>query len=363
MLTELSQRLLAWYDHNARRLPWRGRVDSYAVWVSEIMLQQTQVDTVIPYYKRWMARFPTIRDLAEAPEQAVLQVWEGLGYYSRARNLQRAAGQVMVEYAGELPRTRRELQTLPGIGPYSAAAIASIAYNQDEAALDGNIRRVYARVYAMRLPARSKEGEARLAEYARQNLPPGRAGDFNQALMDLGATICTPRGPRCLLCPLVGTCQAQAQGLQEQLPVMAARPNIPHLTVTAAVIQRGGRVLIAQRPIKGLLGGLWEFPGGKLEDGENLVGCLKREIREELTAEIEVGEPYGVYQHAYTHFKVTLYGFLCQLVSGEPAPIEAAAIAWVKPEEMTEYPMGKIDRQIARRLAKDGRVYDAEGGA
>ncbi len=352
MPSQLSQRLLAWYDQNARRLPWRGRGDSYAVWVSEIMLQQTQVDTVIPYYERWMERFPTLQALASTSEQEVLKAWEGLGYYSRARNLHRAAQKVMANFNGELPQTLRQLQALPGIGAYTAAAIASIAFNQPEPALDGNIRRVYARVFAIRDPLRSKEGEAQLVGYAQANLPEERPGDFNQALMDLGAIICTPRGPRCLLCPLVTICQAQAQGLQNQLPVMKARASVPHYTVTAAVLERGGEVLIAQRPANGLLGGLWEFPGGKLEAGETLSEGLQREIAEELGVEIEVGEPFGVYRHAYTHFKVTLHAFLCRLQQGVPQPIQVAAIAWVEPGGLAAYPMGKIDRQIALRLCE-----------
>ncbi len=353
MQTELSRRLLEWYDLEQRQLPWRGHPDAYAVWVSEIMLQQTRVETVIPYFERWMQRFPTIQALASASEQEVLQSWEGLGYYSRARNLHKAARLVVERYNGFLPHTRSELKLLPGIGPYTAGAIASIAFGQDEAALDGNIRRVIARLYAVREPARAPAVERRLWELTRQNLPPGRAGDYNQALMDLGATICTPRSPKCLLCPLSPVCLARQAGIQDELPVLAKRPVVPHFLVTAAVLQRDDKILIAHRPEKDLLGGMWEFPGGTVEDGEELADGLRREIREELGTEIRIEAPFGVYRHGYTHFKVTLHAFLCRVVGLEPQALEASELRWVTRNELADYPMGKIDRLIANRLRKE----------
>ncbi|HQN44987.1 MAG TPA: A/G-specific adenine glycosylase [Anaerolineaceae bacterium] len=354
MSAELAEKLLAWYAVNARTLPWRGHPDPYAVWVSEIMLQQTQVDTVSPYFERWMARFPTLEALAAASEQEVLALWEGLGYYSRARNLWRAARQVW-EAGGQMPRTAADLALLPGVGRYTAAAIASMAFGQNEAALDGNIRRVLARIFNVTLPARSPEGERQLWALAQQHLPPGRAGDYNQALMDLGSQICTPRAPACLVCPLQALCQAAALGLQAERPVMSSRPPVPLWTVTAAVIWRADRVLIARRPSRGLLGGLWEFPGGKLEPGETLPEGLRREIAEELAVEIAVGAELGVYRHAYTHFKVVLHAFACTLVTGEPQPQVASELCWALPAELPDFPMGKIDRQIAHRLLADSQ--------
>jgi A/G-specific adenine glycosylase len=348
---EYAARLLGWYDREARRLPWRGHPDPYAVWISEIMLQQTRVDTVIPYFERWMARFPTISDLAAASEQEVLHLWEGLGYYSRARNLHRAARLLVEHHAGCIPSTRAELEKIPGIGPYTAGAIASIAFGRAEAALDGNIRRVLARLFDVSLPARSPAGERHLWELARCTLPPERAGDYNQALMDLGALVCTPQKPACLLCPLSALCQAFILGIQEQRPVMPAKKPLPHLIVTAAVIHRANKVLIARRRGAGLLGGLWEFPGGKREDGETLPACLTREIQEELGARVEVGSELGVYRHAYTHFKVTLHAFECTLLEGEPRPLDADELRWVPVPDLPSFPMGKIDRQIARQLS------------
>jgi A/G-specific adenine glycosylase len=308
------------------------------------------VETVIPYFEQWMERFPGVADLAAASEQEVLSVWEGLGYYSRARNLHKAARIVMKEYGGELPGDLRTLLGLPGIGRYTAGAIASMVFGQDVATLDANIRRVLARVFNLTQAADAPAGEAILWKLAETHIPKGHAGDYNQALMDLGATICLSKKPLCLLCPLNGLCQAYQLGIQEQRPVLKPKAEVPHYTVTAAVIRRGRKVLLARRPSRGLLGGMWEFPGGKVEKDETLEDCLRREIREELNANIQVDEPFGVYKHAYTHFRITLHAFICKLSEGEPQPVEAAELAWASPHELQEYPMGKVDRQIARRL-------------
>lgn len=315
------------------------------------MLQQTRVEAVIPYYQRWMGRFPSIPALAAASQQEVLAAWEGLGYYSRSRNLQRAAQILAAEHGGQLPRDLEALRRLPGIGRYTAAAIASIAFGLDAPTLDSNIRRVLARVFDVDLPARSSQGERRLWQLAAEHLPSGQAGDYNQSLMDLGATICTPRQPDCPHCPVNDLCAAYALGLQEQRPVLEPKADQPHYTVTAAVIQRAGQVLIAQRPPNGLLGGLWEFPGGKLQPGEDLASCLQRELIEELGARVAVHEQIGVYKHAYTHFKVTLHAFHCSLAGGEPRNLEHAALAWTPLTGLKDYPMGKLDRAIANQLA------------
>ena len=350
MPTPFSQKLLDWYATHARELPWRGHPDPYAVWVSEIMLQQTRVETVIPYFQRWMERFPSVFELCSASQQDVLNLWEGLGYYARARNLHRAACVIVDAYEGRLPQDAQALQTLPGIGRYTAAAIASIAFGEDEAALDGNIRRVLARVFDVAIPARSTQGEQLLWQLAEDNLPSGLAGEYNQAIMDLGATICTPSSPSCADCPVSNLCQALKLGIQEQRPVKKAKPVIPHYTVAAAVIRRNGQVFIAQRPEEGLLGGMWEFPGGKIEADESLDACLKREICEELGVDIEVGAAFGIYEHAFTHFRITLHAFECLLTGGMPVPHEHQDFRWVKTAELQDFPMGKIDRQIAKRL-------------
>lgn len=349
--------LLDWYAKNARELPWRSQQSPYRTWISEIMLQQTQVDTVIPYFTRWMARFPDIKTLAEADEQEVLSYWEGLGYYSRARNLHKAARMVMEEMNGELPQTVKELQQLPGIGPYTAGAIASIAFREDVPAVDGNIRRVLSRIFDVSIPARSTEGERTIWNLAEENLPPGKAGVYNQALMDLGATICSPKDPACEICPVSEDCLAFKLGVQAERPVKLPRKKTPRHIVTAAVIQRGGSVLLAQRHNDRLLGGLWEFPGGTMEEQDaDLGACLRREIEEELGVMIRVGKPFGQYKHAYTHFKITLHAFLCELIPGaEPKPLASQGISWVDVENLGDYPMGKVDRMIANRLEKEKR--------
>jgi A/G-specific adenine glycosylase len=297
-----------------------------------------------------MQRFPSIADLASATLSEVLSAWEGLGYYGRARNLHQAAQMVMQDYNSVLPEDVRQLRQLPGVGRYTAAAIASIAFGRDEPALDGNIRRVLARYFNIAEDARSTSAEHKFWMLAAQNLPAGCAGEYNQALMDLGASLCTPKSPDCTQCPLEDSCQAQALGIQEQRPVHLPRLAIPHYVVTAAVIIREEQVLIACRPPRGLLGGLWEFPGGKQQEGEDLPTCLRREICEELGVEIKVGSQLGIYRHAYTHFRVTLYAFRCTLLKDEPRPIQPVDLRWVSPAELSQYPMGKIDRQISRTL-------------
>lgn len=345
-----SKILLSWYAQNKRDLPWRDHPDPYHIWVGEIMAQQTRLSTVISYYRRWIEHFPDVASLASASQQDVLNLWQGLGYYSRARNLHRAAQQIMLEYSGELPSDVKLLQSLPGIGRYTAGAIASLAFGQDQPVVDGNIKRVLARLYNLQQEVDSNSGEKIVWALAKQMLPPGEAADFNQALIDLGATICLPRKPFCLDCPLSPQCQAYQLDKQNELPRRKAKPAIPHHTVTAAVIRQRDRVLITQRPQSGLLGGMWEFPGGKQEAGESLHNCLRREIREELGVDLIIGDQLGVYKHAYTHYKVTLHAFECRLNGAKPQPIKVNEQRWVQLEELEDFPMGKIDRMISEHL-------------
>ena len=316
------------------------------------MLQQTRVETVKPYYERWMERFPNVESLAAADEQDVLRLWEGLGYYSRARSIHKAARMIMSEYDGIIPADPALLRKLPGIGDYTAGAISSIGFGLPAAALDGNIRRILARYYDIPDPVRTPQTEKQLWQLAEENLDRDRPGDFNEALMDLGSAVCLPENPQCLLCPLSENCLARLNGTTEERPVMIKAQPIPHYIVTAAVIPdpAGERFLLTKRPAKGLLGGLWEFPGGKQEPGESLEECIRREIREELDIAITVQAPFGVYKHAYTHFKVTLHAFLCQHTEGEPKPLAADELNWFTREELKDLPMGKIDRMIAQRV-------------
>ena len=345
--------LLSWFDQNKRDLPWRRSRNPYSTWISEIMLQQTRVETVKPYYERWMTRFPDVQTLAEADEQEVLKLWEGLGYYSRARSIHKAARVIVSEYNGELPADPAKLQKLPGIGEYTAGAIASMGYGLPAAALDGNIRRILARYYDIADPVRTPQTEKLLWKLAEENLDKERPGDFNEALMDLGSAICLPENPQCLLCPLSENCLARQHDTTGERPVMLKAEPVPHYIVTAAIIpdETGERFLLAKRPANGLLGGMWEFSGGKQQEGETLEECLRREIREELDLTIRVGESFGTYKHAYTHFKVTLHAFFCERIEGVPKPLAASELGWFTREEMQSLPMGKIDRRIAQNLS------------
>jgi A/G-specific adenine glycosylase len=352
-------KLLAWFAQHARDLPWRRERTPYRVWVAEVMLQQTQVGTVVPYYERFLARFPSVQALANASLEEVLKVWEGLGYYARARNLHAAARQIVSAHGGHLPGTFEELLGLPGVGRYIAGALASIAFGQDVAAVDGNAQRVLCRVFGIQDDVTRSAARRGIETLATNLLPPGRAGDFNEALMELGATVCTPRSPLCAHCPLRELCRARATGDPEALPVRRPRRRVPHYDVAAAVTVRAdGRVLVAQRNPDDMLGGLWEFPGGKREEGETLPECLAREMREELDVEVEVDERLTVVRHAYTHFRITLHAFLCRLLSGEPRCLDCAAFRWATLEELDALPMSVVDRKVARALSE----YDSAFG-
>ena len=351
MASEFSRRLLAWYGRHKRALPWRDVPDPYRIWVSEIMLQQTQVETVIPYYRRWLARFPSLAALAEAPLQDVLAAWEGLGYYSRARNLHRAAQQVAAERGGRLPARLDELLALPGIGRYTAGAISSIAFGVDAAVLDGNVKRVLARVFDIRADVKSPAGVKELWALAESLVPHGKAGDYNQALMDLGATVCTPRAPACEHCPLNALCAARRLGVQLERPVMPKPRARPERVYAAGVVHKAGRVLLVQRPADELLGGLWAFPAVEASPAGGLEAGLSRALLAEWGLEASVGPQMQILYHGFTHFKLTLHVYQCHWRAGR-LKRGASPRRWVRPAELEAYPMGKTDRQIALALLR-----------
>lgn len=338
--------LIAWYANHQRDLPWRRTSDPYAVWVSEIMLQQTRVAAAIPYYRRWLERFPDVAALARADLDEVLKLWEGLGYYSRARNLHKAARQVVGEHAGRLPDSVDALRTLPGIGRYTAGAIASIAFGLDEPVLDGNVVRVLSRVFRVEGDPRRPAVREEIWSLARGLIPTGLAGELNQAMMDLGATICRPRKPLCTTCPLHELCAARQAGIQHELPRKAPRQTTPHHTIAAAVVRKRGRVLIDRRREDGLLGGLWEFPGGKQQEDETLEQTAAREVHEEVGVRIEVGEEIAVVNHAYSHFRITLHAFEAEWVSGRARAIHCDAVRWVWPSQLRRYAFPKANQAI-----------------
>ncbi|MEA3408288.1 MAG: A/G-specific adenine glycosylase [Chloroflexota bacterium] len=332
----ITAKLLAWYDENRRDLPWRRTHDPYTIWVAEVMLQQTQVTTVIPYYERFLQRFPTVEALARANLDDVLALWQGLGYYARARNLHEAAKIVLQKHRGQLPQERATLKSLPGIGPYTSAALASIAFGQNVPAIDANVVRVLCRLFDYADDPRKAAGKRALRRYAEALLPQGRAGDYNQAMMELGATICT-KAPDCKVCPLSSFCEAYAKGLQAVRPVPRRRQEVPHRLFVSALTEREGRLLIVRRVPEGLLGGLWELPGGPVREGETLQEALRRHLQEELNLQATVGAQLGVVEHAYSHFQLTVQIYEAT-VKGEPKPQETWDSAhWLDPENRGDF--------------------------
>jgi A/G-specific adenine glycosylase len=347
-----SADLTAWSRRLRRALPWRHVRNPYRIWISEIMLAQTQAATVVPYYLRFLKKFPTAASLARSDAQSVLKIWEGLGYYARARNLHRAAGRVHAVLHGHFPRTALEWERLPGVGRYTAAAIAAIAFDDPAPALDANARRILARVFAYRRGVRDARAERDLAILYGKLRGAAIPGVFFQALMDLGQLVCLPRRPLCAECPIAGRCGSKKRGIQNRLPVRETAATVPHFDVTAAVMERSGRVLIARRPEGKLLGGMWEFPGGKRERGESLPRCLGRELMEELGIRVRVREKLIAVRHAFSHFRITLHVFRCDSLRGAPKPIGAAAVRWVRIRDLGLYPMGRADRIVAQTLER-----------
>jgi A/G-specific adenine glycosylase len=342
--------LLAWYDGAKRDLPWRRSRDPYAIWVSEVMLQQTRVDTVRERWVRFLKRFPTLESLAAADLQAVLKEWEGLGYYRRARNLKAGAEALVAAGRRTLPKTAAELAELPGVGPYTAAAVASIAFGEAQAVVDGNVERVLARWLPVETPVDAPAGKRAVAEAARALLDRERPGDANQALMELGATVCLPRSPLCLLCPWSEGCAARRAGRAEDLPKKAPRVRGPHHAIAAGIVWRDDRVLIARRRADGLLGGLWEFPGGKQRRGESLEEACVREVAEETGVRVAVEAPFLAIDHAYSHFSITLHLFRCRWVSGEPKPLACEEPRFVPLAELEAYPFPRANARALEVL-------------
>lgn len=349
VVTDLRQTLLSWYRQQGRQLPWRNINDPYAIWISEIMLQQTQVKTVLPYYSRWLKQFPTVFDLSRADLQTVLKAWEGLGYYARARNLHKAARAIVEQHGGQIPRDFDQITALPGIGRTTAGGILSSAFNLPFAILDGNVKRVLARLVALdKPPARAMDFLWNLSE---QLLDLNNPRDFNQALMDLGATLCTRRQPNCTQCPWQHHCRAYNLNVQSEIPMTETKAPIPHKHIGVAVIWNDqNQILIDRRKQEGLLGGLWEFPGGKIEPNESVENCIRREIQEELGIQVDVGDQLTTVTHTYSHFKVTLNVHHCTHLSGEPQPIECDEIRWVTMENIEEYPFPKANIHIIEAL-------------
>ncbi len=359
---QFREGLIGWFVENRREMPWRSpeaslKRDPYHVWVSEVMLQQTRVDQVRPYFERFVEAFPTIRDLAEAELDAVLKCWEGLGYYTRARNLHTSASLIVKEFGGSMPDDEASLRSLPGIGAYTAAAVLSIAFNKPLAVLDGNVIRVLSRVFGIEQDVRSSATRRALQSVADSLLDRKRPGLFNEALMELGATICTPRNPRCTACPLSSECFAFAADRMSDFPVAAKRKPTPHYEIAVGVVTDSrGCVLIQKRPQQAMLGGLWEFPGGKREADETLRETCRRELEEELGIDIEVGDEIARIKHAYSHFSITLAAFDCSLVSGKPAHHTGQEIRWIHIENLAEFAFPRASQKVIEVLVANANV-------
>ncbi|MBI4566323.1 MAG: A/G-specific adenine glycosylase [Planctomycetes bacterium] len=341
--------LLRWFRRVARDLPWRRTRDPYAVWVSEVMLQQTQITTVLPYYDRWMKRFPDVRALARARLDRVLKAWEGLGYYARARHLHRAAR--LLE-RGRFPTTKEAWETLPGIGPYTAAAIASIANGERVPVRDGNVHRVVARLLRIEAPISSSAAQREINAFLEREIPARVPGDFNQALMELGQRVCLPRSPRCGECPVTTLCRGRIAGVQEDLPRRVPRKTVPHYEVGVGICWKGDRVLVARRPERGLLGGLWEFPGGKRRPSETYARTVTREFREEVGMEIEVGPRLVTVPHRYSHFSVELHAYHCRWRKGSARALANDGVRWVRPRDLARLAFPTANRKIIEALLR-----------
>ncbi|MFP5213427.1 MAG: A/G-specific adenine glycosylase [Acidobacteriota bacterium] len=348
----IRNRLLRWFDVNQRALPWRKSHTPYETWISEIMLQQTQIKTMLPFYHRWMARFPDIRSVAIAQEEEILKYWEGMGYYLRARNIHKTARIVMDEFGGVFPREYGAVRSLPGIGRYTAGAVMSFAYNGDYPVVDGNVERIFARLFNIATPVKEPSTHEFIWKIAGELLPQGKARRFNQALMDLGAIACLPRRPDCPKCPITSLCESHRLGVENERPVPGRKKVLVEIDVAVGVLERNGRLFIQKRPPTGLMAHLWEFPGGKVEEGETPEEALVRELREELEIDVRCAEKITVIRHGYTSFKVALHAFRCTLADPSREPVLRTAVEgrWVSREELSDYAFPAANRKLIGML-------------
>lgn len=344
---KFSKKLNAWYRKNARDLPWRQSNDPYHIWISEVMLQQTTVATVIPYYNRWIQNFPSIKHVSKAPIERILNEWKGLGYYRRAKNLHRCAKTLVEKYHAQLPSTFKKLIALPGFGPYTTGAVLSIAFNKRFPIIDTNVRRVVMRILNIH-QEQQNFSDKDIYAFLDKVMPQKNNRIFNQALMELGALVCQSRCPCCKSCPLKNQCLAYKNNTQEYIP-LKVKKIIQPITVVIALIKKGQKVYIQKRPSKGLWADFWEFPGGKVEAGESLKQALEREIQEECHVTIEDIELFAKVQHAYTQYRVSLYAYFC---STQTNLVEDDVHKWVKIKELTKFPMPSGNVKIIAKLSK-----------
>ena len=342
----LRKQLIKWYLKNHRDLPWRRSNNPYHIWVSEVMLQQTQVNTVLKYYRRFLNTFPNIKKLAQADLQDVLKAWEGMGYYARARNLHRSARVAAENYNGKVPNTWKVFNSLPGVGDYIAAAVLSIAFDQPYPVVDGNVKRVLARLYKMGAPVNQSSSYPDFKDAAGQLLDSKQPGTFNQAMMELGALICKPQNPLCDACPLDHLCLAFKNQQVAEFPKRRKSKVTPQYHIAVGVVFKGPRVLITRRKTDGLLGGLWEFPGGKIKHGESAEAACVREIKEEVNLKVRIESHLTRVKHAYTHFRIIMDVFCCRYVSGTVKLNGPTAHRWIGIAEYKNYPFPKANHKF-----------------
>jgi len=338
--------LLEWFNTHQRQLPWRQTKDPYRIWISEVMLQQTQVKNVLSYYEKFLLRFPDIERLAAADPQEVLKVWEGMGYYARARNLHKAARIVVQEMGGGLPTDYSQFRKLPGVGEYIGAAVQSLAFDKPYPVVDGNVKRVVARLFVIDSPVNESSSARLFREGADELLDRDRPGLFNQAMMELGATICRPRRPICPDCPVSRFCQAYQSRRQNRIPVITKSRSLPKYHIAAGIVYRNNHVLITRRKPSGLLGGLWEFPGGKVRRRETAEEACIREMREEVNLLVEIIGFLTQIKHGYTHFKIVMDVFRCRYRSGEVVLRGPADYRWITIDEIDQYPFPKANHKF-----------------
>lgn len=342
-----SDHLLQWYNLHRRDLPWRNTSDPYRIWLSEVMLQQTRVDTVIPYYHRFLKSFPTIQSLAEAEQQDVLKCWEGLGYYSRGRNFHQSAKIVFNSYGGVIPSDYEQFIALKGVGPYTAAAVLSIAFGKKYAVVDGNVIRVITRYLGIEEDIRSSRVKNAVQDFVNEEIPSDTPGDFNQSVMELGAMVCKPVAPDCDKCPLSSQCVAFNSAKTDIIPYKSKAKKIPHYDIgVGLILNTKNELLIALRPNDGMLGGLWEFPGGKNEQSESIEETVARELKEELGVDVKVYGKFRMIKHIYSHFKITLHSYWCSIEIGDPQPKSSQELKWVTLGEIDQYPFPKANRTL-----------------
>lgn len=345
-ISKIRQNLVGWYLNHNRKLPWRDTTDPYRIWVSEVMLQQTQVKTVIPYYLKFLKTFPKIKHLAQAKSQSVLKVWEGLGYYARARNLHRASRVVLEKYQGNVPNNRSLFLALPGVGKYISAAVLSIAFNQPYAVVDGNVKRFLSRLLLIDHAVNTSGAHEVFEKYAQILLDQKGPGRFNEAMMELGALVCQPRKPLCVICPLMLFCLAYKTDQVEKFPKRVKKKPIPRFRVAFGIIFKHNRILITRRKEEGLLGGLWEFPGGKVEQKETSQEACIREIKEETNLNVTIDSFLIQIKHAYTHFKIIGDVFICKYSSGRVRLKQTSDFRWVTTKRLDDFPFPGANRKF-----------------